>query len=90
MVSFRSTSNTIFQISALEKANISKIVFLRHGQTRPSTTGVDFDRLLTDDGKEQSREAGLSFGLPCWRETPTRMNDAKFVPLLQELHVHVV
>lgn len=46
---------------ALSKANIARIAFLRHGQTAPSQ-GEDFDRVLTDVGREQCREAGSSFG----------------------------
>ena len=41
---------------------MKKIFFLRHGQTAKSETGVDFDRYLTDIGREQSRIAGESFG----------------------------
>lgn len=48
-------------LSIMEKAKISKIAFLRHGKTAPST-GVDFDRFLTDQGREQARKAGLGFG----------------------------
>jgi broad specificity phosphatase PhoE len=36
-------------------------VFLRHGQTGLSN-GVDFDRILTDEGRSQARAAGASFG----------------------------
>lgn len=45
----------------LLEMGISKIFFLRHGQTGKSDTG-DFDRILTDAGREQARVAGLSFG----------------------------
>jgi hypothetical protein len=48
--------------SALQKANISKIAFLRHGNTAPSTTGHDFDRRLTNLGREQAQQAALAFG----------------------------
>lgn len=41
---------------------VSKIFFLRHGQTAKSETGVDFDRYLTENGREQSRIAGESYG----------------------------
>lgn len=47
--------------SILQQANIERVFFLRHGQTGPSTTGKDFDRLLTPDGQEQSRTAGQQF-----------------------------
>jgi hypothetical protein len=44
-------------------AGVSQIAFLRHGKTGKAENGVDFDRLLTDEGREQAKEAGLSFGL---------------------------
>jgi hypothetical protein len=47
--------------SVMELANVSKIALLRHGQTAPST-GVDFDRVLTDLGREQANQAGAGFG----------------------------
>ena len=48
-------------LSVMHKANISRIGFLRHGQTAPSS-GVDFDRLLTENGRQQANDAGLGFG----------------------------
>lgn len=45
-----------------EQAKIRRIGFLRHGNTLPSETGHDFDRLLSDKGREQAAEAGRSFG----------------------------
>lgn len=45
----------------LRKAGIARVAFLRHGKTAPST-GVDFDRLLTDEGRHQAKQAGLAFG----------------------------
>eukprot|EP00934_Nitzschia_sp_Nitz4_P007497 Nitzschia sp. Nitz4//scaffold6_size259037//199628//200389//NITZ4_001106-RA/size259037-processed-gene-0.88-mRNA-1//-1//CDS//3329556989//7487//frame0 len=48
--------------AAVEKANIERIAFLRHGNTGPSLSGHDFDRFLTFKGQEQVREAALSFG----------------------------
>jgi broad specificity phosphatase PhoE len=45
-----------------KKANIRRVGFLRHGNTLPSETGVDFDRLLSDKGREHAKEAGSSFG----------------------------
>ena len=46
-----------------EKAGISKIGFIRHGKTSPKPEGGhDFDRLLTDEGRNQAKEAGSSFG----------------------------
>lgn len=44
------------------EARISKICFLRHGKTAKAKDGVDFNRLLTDEGRQQSKEAGVSFG----------------------------
>jgi hypothetical protein len=49
-------------LSIMNKAKISRIAFLRHGKTAPSTGGVDFDRLLTDVGRGQATDAGLRFG----------------------------
>ena len=49
-------------VSTLNTANISRVGFLRHGQTGKSETGVDFDRLLTDHGRQQALQAGHSFG----------------------------
>jgi hypothetical protein len=43
-------------------AGVSRIAFLRHGKTAKAENGVDFDRLLTDEGRDQAKEAGLSFG----------------------------
>lgn len=48
--------------SLLHDAKISKLLFLRHGRTGPSTTGVDFDRLLTDEGRDQAKTSGSLFG----------------------------
>jgi broad specificity phosphatase PhoE len=46
----------------LKQAGIGRIAFLRHGNA-PSVEGaVDFDRLLTEKGREQAEEAGRSFG----------------------------
>jgi hypothetical protein len=47
--------------SRLRAAGIGKVAFLRHGKTTPST-GTDYDRLLTDEGRSQARQAGLVFG----------------------------
>jgi Histidine phosphatase superfamily (branch 1) len=48
--------------STLIKAGIQKVGFLRHGKTAPAENGGDFERQLTDIGREQAREAGSSFG----------------------------
>eukprot|EP00977_Amphora_coffeiformis_P006871 scaffold1506_cov179-Amphora_coffeaeformis.AAC.8 len=57
-----SKSTTTSLTKDLKPAGVSKIFFLRHGQTAKSETGVDFDRYLTDMGREQSRVAGASYG----------------------------
>jgi Histidine phosphatase superfamily (branch 1) len=44
------------------RVGIHRIAFLRHGNTAPAENGVDFDRVLTPLGREQSREAGWAFG----------------------------
>lgn len=46
----------------LIRAGIHRVGFLRHGNTLPSPTGIDFDRVLSDTGREQAAEAGSSFG----------------------------
>lgn len=49
--------------SVCERAGVSRIGFLRHGNTAPKPeNGLDFDRLLTSQGREQAKEAGDSFG----------------------------
>lgn len=48
--------------STLANAGIQKVGFLRHGKTAPAENGGDFERQLTDIGREQAREAGASFG----------------------------
>lgn len=45
----------------LAKLGISRIALLRHGNTAPAVNNVDFDRVLTDLGRHQAREAGSSF-----------------------------
>jgi broad specificity phosphatase PhoE len=48
--------------AALQEAGVTQVCFLRHGQTAKSETGNDFDRYLTDTGRQQARIAGASFG----------------------------
>jgi broad specificity phosphatase PhoE len=48
--------------STLTNAGIQKVCFLRHGKTAPAENGGDFERQLTDIGRQQAREAGASFG----------------------------
>jgi hypothetical protein len=59
--SHSSVSEDVF-LSSLKWASISRVGFLRHGKTAPATDGVDFNRLLTDEGRLQAKEAGESFG----------------------------
>ena len=50
-------------LSTMNKARVSRIAFLRHGQTgQREMGGVDFDRILTELGRQQAKEAGLRFG----------------------------
>jgi Histidine phosphatase superfamily (branch 1) len=44
------------------RVGIRRIAFLRHGNTAPAENGVDFDRVLTPLGRDQSREAGRALG----------------------------
>lgn len=49
--------------SLCEQAGVARIALLRHGKTSPAPQGgVDFDRLLTSEGRDQAMEAGSSFG----------------------------
>ena len=57
-----STGGEAFR-SLCGKAGVSRVAFLRHGRTAPKPeNGIDFDRLLTEEGRDQAREAGSSFG----------------------------
>lgn len=48
---------------SLDRAGISKLFFLRHGKTLPKPHGGrDFDRVLADQGRQQARDAGKSYG----------------------------
>lgn len=58
----KSTNNLDQFLGTLKQANIARVAFLRHGKTGPATTGKDFDRLLTAEGRDQAREAGHAFG----------------------------
>lgn len=49
-------------IEKFTAAGISKLAFLRHGNTAPASDGVDFNRKLTEDGRRQAKDAGQSFG----------------------------
>ena len=49
-------------VGAVTQAGIDKIAFLRHGKTGKAENGVDFDRQLTNEGREQARKSGETFG----------------------------
>ena len=50
-------------LSLLDGAKIQRLFFLRHGKTGPAPKGgVDFDRQLVDEGKNQARKSGSVFG----------------------------
>ena len=49
-------------MQATQAANVARIGFLRHGNTLPTSEGNDFERQLSDIGKQQALEAGQSFG----------------------------
>lgn len=59
---FRHPLVTTCAPSALTAAGIGRVAFIRHGNTAPSPNGVDFERQLTNVGREQSRAAGASYG----------------------------
>eukprot|EP00586_Coscinodiscus_wailesii_P006104 CAMPEP_0172488416 /NCGR_PEP_ID=MMETSP1066-20121228/17927_1 /TAXON_ID=671091 /ORGANISM="Coscinodiscus wailesii, Strain CCMP2513" /LENGTH=265 /DNA_ID=CAMNT_0013255617 /DNA_START=48 /DNA_END=845 /DNA_ORIENTATION=- len=47
----------------LNRAGISRIAFIRHGNTGPKPPdGTDFDRTLTPSGKNQAAKGGASYG----------------------------
>jgi hypothetical protein len=56
------TGNLDAFASTLENAGIKRVAFLRHGKTAPAENGIDFERQLTDIGRQQASEAGASFG----------------------------
>ena len=50
-------------VDGMQRAGIGRIAFLRHGKTDPKPDwGTDFDRVLTEEGREQARVSGASFG----------------------------
>ena len=51
-----------FDLKVLASSGIGRVAFLRHGNTAPAA-GVDFNRQLTDLGRNQAREAGSSYGV---------------------------
>lgn len=53
-----------FDPTFILSAGISKVAFIRHGNTNKAPIGgTDFDRQLTDLGRDQARAAGLSYGV---------------------------
>ena len=53
-----------FDPKAILSAGIDKVAFIRHGNTNKAPIGgADFDRQLTDLGRDQAKAAGLSYGV---------------------------
>ena len=53
-----------FDPAAILSAGISKIALIRHGNTNKAPIGgTDFDRQLTELGRDQAKAAGLSYGV---------------------------
>lgn len=53
-----------FDPTSILSAGINKVAFIRHGNTNKAPSGrTDFDRQLTDLGRDQARVAGLSYGV---------------------------
>ena len=52
-----------FDSAILLSCGIGRVAFIRHGNTNKAPSGgADFDRQLTDLGREQARAAGFSYG----------------------------
>ena len=52
-----------FDPTSILSAGISKVAFIRHGNTNKAPIGgTDFERQLTDLGNDQAKGAGLSYG----------------------------
>ena len=49
-------------IQSMNDAGIHRIAFVRHGNTSPSTNGIDFHRQLSNIGRQQAKDGGQSFG----------------------------
>jgi hypothetical protein len=49
-------------VTTFTKAGISRVAFLRHGNAPSLKDGIDFDRQLTERGKGQALDSGISFG----------------------------
>lgn len=49
-------------LTTFTEAGISRVAFLRHGNAPSLQDGIDFDRQLTELGKDQARHSGISFG----------------------------
>ena len=53
-----------FYPKAILSAGVSQVAFIRHGNTNKAPIGgTDFDRQLTDLGRDQAKAAGLSYGV---------------------------
>ena len=58
-----SASDTQQFLQSAKVSGVSKVGFLRHGKTGPTPeNGADFDRQLTEEGREQATAAGQAFG----------------------------
>ena len=52
-----------FDSAILSSCGIGRVAFIRHGNTNKAPSGgADFDRQLTDLGREQARAASFSYG----------------------------
>jgi broad specificity phosphatase PhoE len=49
-------------INSIHRSGISRIAFLRHGKTGLAPDGIDFNRTLTDEGRNQAIQSGRVFG----------------------------
>ena len=53
-----------FDPAAILSAGIRKVAYVRHGNTNKAPSGgTDFDRRLTELGRDQAKAAGLSYGI---------------------------
>jgi broad specificity phosphatase PhoE len=57
-----SVGNPLSLIQTAKTFGVTKVAFLRHGKTAPANDGVDFNRLLSDEGRQQAQDAGESYG----------------------------
>ena len=63
-ISFTESDNSALFLDRARAAGVSRVGFLRHGKTAPTPEngGIDFERQLTKQGREQAASAGVSFG----------------------------